>query len=82
MPTGFAYNRRLASGHLYDLAYPSKLVMIFESDLGWNGSGGREAVIRQPRHPGGVVVGFADGHVKVVKPEELVKLQWGAHGEG
>jgi hypothetical protein len=51
-------------------------VMIFESDLGWNGSGGASNIIAKPRHGNRVIVGFASGQVRPVRTNELSQLRW------
>ena len=51
-------------------------VLIFESDAGWNASGGPE-LLASPRHRAkSVVVAFVDGHVEVVTPSRLNSLRW------
>jgi len=51
-------------------------VMIFESDAGWNTSGGRELMVS--RHMGGrvCVVAFADGSVQEIRQSQLNTLRW------
>lgn len=51
------------------------VVLLFESDRGWNAYGGREAMITQPRH-GYFSVGCVDGHAMKVFPGYENKLQW------
>jgi len=44
---------------------------------GWNSSGDQNLLTAQGRHVNGaVVVGFVDGHVEVVRKENLSKLRW------
>ena len=50
--------------------------MIFESDGGWNLSGGRELALKHPRHAQRLIVGFADGHVEVVTTSRLSQFVW------
>jgi prepilin-type processing-associated H-X9-DG protein len=50
--------------------------MIFETDGGWNVSGGRELLLAKPRHGHTVTVGFADGHVEQVPESRLSQLRW------
>jgi hypothetical protein len=69
---GFAYNAKLSG-----VKNPNpNTVMIFESDLGWNGAGGISNVITTPRHHGQITVGFAGGGVRGVRTNELRSLRW------
>jgi hypothetical protein len=59
----YAYNSALARVAVDDLTDPRLTVVIFESDAGWNASGGPELLPTSPRHGrggGSDVVGFAD----------------------
>ncbi len=53
-------------------------VMLFESDTGWNASGGRELMISSARHNRGrtFIVALADGSVQSVSPSQLNTLRW------
>jgi hypothetical protein len=51
-------------------------VMLFESDAGWNSSGGAALMISQPRHNQQWVIGFADGSVQLVNASKLPTLRW------
>jgi prepilin-type processing-associated H-X9-DG protein len=53
-------------------------VMIFESDTGWNASGGSELLPARARHGRGrvFVVAFVDGHVESVAQSRLNTLRW------
>ena len=54
-----------------------KSVVIFESDAGWNASGGSELLPAKARHLGKYyVVAFADGHVEAVPQSRLNTLRW------
>jgi prepilin-type processing-associated H-X9-DG protein len=53
-----------------------KTVMIFESNGGWNASGGKELLLAKPRHGDFINVGFADGHGEAVTESELKLLRW------
>jgi len=78
--SGFAFNRALGGRALGEIADPANTVLIFESNLGWNGAGGPESVVSPPRHfaaaERGVVIGFVDGHVRKVSSDELGQLVW------
>jgi Domain of unknown function (DUF4190)/GYF domain 2 len=53
-------------------------VMIFESDAGWNASGGKESMIAHARHEHGrvFIVAFADGRVQEVPESRIGTLRW------
>lgn len=55
-----------------------RTVMIFESDGGWNASGGAELMVSPARHERGriYVVAFADGSVQEVRQSQLSTLRW------
>jgi prepilin-type processing-associated H-X9-DG protein len=72
----YALNAQLVGRELKDVHTPAETVLIFETDGGWNLSGGRELLPAKPRHSNGYVVGFADGHAELVRPERLEKLRW------
>jgi len=78
--SGFAFNRALSGLTLSDIADPTRTVLIYESNLGWNGAGGPETMVSPPRHfvssGRGVVIGFVDGHVEKVSSAELPQLVW------
>jgi hypothetical protein len=74
-----ALNSRLAGRGLAGIGNPAELVSVFESDRGWNASGGPELLPAYPRHPAqpwrsvGDNYGFADGHAKwFVRPRQYV----------
>jgi len=73
----YAFNDKL--GGMDESKIDPQTVMIFESDRGWNASGGPEALLATPRHRshgGDVVVGFADGSVRTVPRAQLGTLRW------
>lgn len=59
----YAFNAKLVGKTITD---PARTVSVFETDQGWNASGGPELMIKSPRHGNGYVFGFADGHVEMV----------------
>ena len=69
---GYALNENLAGR---ENVHP-RTVVAFESDLGWNGVGGPEDILREPPHPNGYNVLFADGSVRNVSREEIPDLRW------
>ena len=72
----YAYNAKLDG--LDQSKVNPNTVMIFETEGGWNASGGPELILRQPRHTRGriLMVAFADGHVEAVTPSRLNTLRW------
>jgi hypothetical protein len=88
LPCGYAFNARLAGKKANEVN--PQTVMIFESDAGWNASGGPELMLKSPRHKrrlfalvntdlntGVFVVGFADGSVELLREAQLQRLRWG-----
>ena len=70
----YAFNAKL-SGMEEGKINPNT-VMIFESQGGWNLSGGPELMIKKPRHGNTFTVGMADGSVQQVTPSRLSQLNW------
>jgi len=70
----YAFNANL--GRAEDGKVDPRTVMIFESDAGWNASGGRELMVKKPRHSGAFVVGLADGSVQQVTAARIGDLRW------
>lgn len=70
----YAFNAAL--GGVDESKVDPQTVMIFESDAGWNASGGRELMVS--RHMGGrvCVVAFADGSVQEIRQSKLNTLRW------
>jgi prepilin-type processing-associated H-X9-DG protein len=52
------------------------VVLVFESDVGWNGFGGSELLVTGRHRGDGCNVLFVDGHVEFVKTEKLAGLKW------
>lgn len=76
LPCGYAFNRAMASRRLAIVGEPHRTVLLFESDLGWNGSGGPEALTGAPRHDGQDTFAFADGHAKKCSRSEAAQFLW------
>ncbi|MBN2019382.1 MAG: hypothetical protein JW749_04080 [Sedimentisphaerales bacterium] len=57
---------------------PNDVVLLFETKGGWNQFGGPELLTFENHKPKGVSVGYNDGHVEFIKPEEIDKLKWKA----
>jgi prepilin-type processing-associated H-X9-DG protein len=74
---GYAFNSALSS-HKTPIAGDNNLVLIFESDPGWNRHGQQECLLREPRrdHSDGFAFAFADGHVKWVGKEKTDSVRW------
>ncbi len=73
---GFAYNAFLSGASLADIADPSQVVVIFESERGWNAAGGPELLPDEPRHLGGDNYGFADASGKWLPRKKLPDGIW------
>lgn len=70
----YAFNSSLSGTNIS--AVNSQTVLFFESDGGWNASGGPETMIPQPRHGRDLVVVFVDGHTEMVNATRLSRLRW------
>jgi len=70
----YAINARLDGKKLSEVN--PQTVLFFESDAGWNGSGGPESLVLG-RHRQMVVVGFADGSVRQMLRSQVGSLRWG-----
>ena len=73
---GYAFNRALSGKNLAEINDPSQLVLIFESDKGWNAAGDITALPANPRHVRGDNYGLADGHARWVARAEADALGW------
>lgn len=76
MKSGYAFNRALGGKGRKDIRHPERTVLLYESDLGWNGADGPRSLCRPPRHRRGNLIAFADGGVDVVPPMDEPKLNW------
>ena len=76
LKSGYAFNRALAGVRLAKIAHPERTVLLYESDLGWNGAGGPETLVKKPRHWGQDVFAFADGSCRALKRGEESGLAW------
>lgn len=75
-PCHYAFNARLAGIDIKALTNPAQTVLFFETDGGWNLSGGPELLISRPRHRNAVGVAFADGHCEIRTRARLSNLKW------
>ena len=53
-----------------------RIVLFFECAPGSPPSGGPELLPQKPRHANRYVIGFLDGHVESVAPEQVRNLIW------
>jgi len=74
---GYAYNARLSGVRADTLPHPSATVVLFESDAGWNATGGPELLPNAPRHfrISDYYV-FADGQIKCLLRKKLPDGSW------
>jgi len=72
--SAYGFNAKLAGRTLS--AIPPDTVIIFETDKGWNATGGESEVVTSPPHGRNFVFGFADGSVREITKEELAELRW------
>ncbi|HXR05195.1 MAG TPA: DUF4190 domain-containing protein [Verrucomicrobiae bacterium] len=72
----YAYNVRLDG--LDESKVNPNTVQIFETEGGWNVSGGPELMLNHGRHLNGriFIIAFADGHVEAVNASRLNTLRW------
>ena len=69
----YAMNAEVAGKRVF-----GKVVVLFECDLGWNGSGGLADAKKfaEDRKATKLAVNFADGSSKLISPEDLDSLRW------
>jgi hypothetical protein len=60
---------------------PDDIVLLFETEGGWNKSGGRELMTFENHEGEGCNVLFNNGRVVFVRPEDVNKLNWGRADE-
>ncbi|HEU6447512.1 MAG TPA: DUF4190 domain-containing protein [Verrucomicrobiae bacterium] len=74
----YAFNSKLSGMNAGTLSHANETVLIFESNGGWNASGGPELMALPFRHDHGrqTVVTFADGHSEIVNQDRLNSLRW------
>jgi prepilin-type processing-associated H-X9-DG protein len=70
----YAFNAKLDG--LKVSAVNPQTVLIFESDGGWNASGGPDSLVSRHINHRDSVVAFADGHVEIVSRSRLDSLRW------
>lgn len=72
----YAFNAQMSGAELNRIGSPAFTVLFVEAEPGWNQSGGPELLSATSRHGNQVVVGFADGHVKMVSSARQENLRW------
>jgi hypothetical protein len=72
----YALNRTIAGMRPTDIRDAQDVVMLFESDSGWNATGGPALLCSSPRHRVWDFVGFADGGRKIGRRKEGSRGQW------
>jgi len=70
----YAYNSRLDGLEVKNVN--PNTVLFFETEGGWNVSGGPELMLKQSRHGRLFVVAFADGSVQQLSASRLATLRW------
>jgi prepilin-type processing-associated H-X9-DG protein len=76
--SAYALNTGAVGANEKMAASPSaaRLIVIFESDVGWNAHGGGELLPTPPRHLGGENFGFLDGHARWIERGDWSRVQW------
>jgi hypothetical protein len=69
---GYAYNTALGRKAYGAAGNRAFLILLLESDRGWNAAGGPELLPDTPRHLGGDNLSFVDGHAMWVRRENVV----------
>lgn len=72
----YAMNRLLDGLRYADVSDPAQTVLIYEAQFGSPLAGGPDLMPTEPRHAGGFVILFVDGHVENVTPQDLDTLAW------
>lgn len=72
----YAMNGSLKNAAISTIASPEKTVTLFDSIPGIDLAGGKELFPDPPRHTGGQIIGFVDGHVKFIHVPQYLDLIW------
>jgi len=78
---GYALNSLAGGQRPSKLADAGATVRFFESDMGWNAVGGPELLPDIPRHLGGDLYGFVDGHVQWLARKKKSDGTWAKEPE-
>jgi hypothetical protein len=73
-PCSYAFNEKL--GGLDESKIHPQTALFFETESGWNLSGGPERMLPKPRSGGTFVIGFADGSVQQISAARISTLRW------
>lgn len=75
LAVGYAMNEKLLGAKLGDIRRPSEIILLFEAHIGGESPVGNAADVPEVGiHDGMIGAGFADGHVKMLAPEEARRL--------
>ena len=72
----YAMNAALSGFRVGAVRNAGRTVLFFECQFRAPPSGGPDLLPDEPRYPGGYVIGFLDGHVESVAPEEVGQFIW------
>jgi len=72
-PCNYALNKNISE---MNSSSQSDIVLLFETQPGWNQVGGAEILTTQNHSGKGCFVAFCDLNVKFVKTEDIDKLKW------
>ena len=72
----YAFNAKLSGLSQIKISRRANTVMLFETEGGWNASGGPELMLKSPRHGKQFIVAFTDGHVEQINEARLQNLRW------
>jgi prepilin-type processing-associated H-X9-DG protein len=73
---GYAMNAAMGGVAMSRIRESSRTVLFFECAPGSPTAGGPELLETPPPFPGGYGIGFADGHVERVDPDDIGDLIW------
>jgi prepilin-type processing-associated H-X9-DG protein len=73
-PCNYAMNKNIEK--LGTNNAPPDMVLLFESQPGWNQAGGPEILATENHQGEGCNIVFVDGHVEFVRIERLKNLRW------
>ncbi len=72
-PSNYAMNENVEE---LGIMAPPDMVLLFETEPGWNQSGGPEILSTRNHHGEGCNILFVDSHVEFVESQELDHLKW------
>jgi hypothetical protein len=75
----YAFNAQLSGVERSKIKAPAQTVQFFETEGGWNVSGGPELLVKPGRHRKATALGFVDGHAEVLVDSRLDAM--GASGQ-